>query len=50
MFWSFIAALISAKVLSRCGLVFVIILFIALMVIVGVLNARMDALIRSIWR
>ena len=50
MFWVFIAGLIGGKVLSRCGPIFVIILFIALMVIVGILNARIDAIISSIWR
>jgi len=49
MFWVFIAGLIGGRVLSRCGPIFLIILFIAIMVIVGILNARLDALIRGIW-
>jgi hypothetical protein len=43
MFWVFIAGLIGGKILSRFGLIFLIILFIALVVIVGILNARIDA-------
>ena len=56
MLWSFIAGIIGAHFLSRIfgqsfiGAIILFIILIALIVIINILNARIDSIIFSIWR